>query len=180
LRLQIEPQIKISSVIMSAPTPLIREGMKPFRGKSTFYYKFFLILTVHVVVIGGLLLQGGCKDTSIKEASTAPPAPDPASPTTAVNVDPALQAQMKTSFSNTVAIQPQPPRPQPQMKPAVKALPQIATVDTGFYIVKAGDTLGKIAKAHHTTSEKIKALNALKSTSLKVNQKLKLPAAKAA
>jgi LysM repeat protein len=165
---------------MNAPTPLIREGMKPFRGKSTFYYKFFLILTVHVIVIGGLLLQGGCKDPSIKEPSTAPPAPAPALPTSAVNVDPALLAQMRISFSNTVAIQPQPPRQQPQVTQPPKALPQTATVDTALYIVKAGDTLGKIAKAHHTTAEKIKALNALKSASLKVNQKLKLPAAKAA
>ncbi|HEY5084833.1 MAG TPA: LysM peptidoglycan-binding domain-containing protein, partial [Rhizomicrobium sp.] len=50
--------------------------------------------------------------------------------------------------------------------------------DTSVYTVKAGDMLGRIAKAHGTTVSKIKALNDLKTTSIRVGQKLKLPGAK--
>lgn len=47
------------------------------------------------------------------------------------------------------------------------------------YTVKAGDTLARIATKHHTTVKAIAALNGLKSqNSLKVGQKLKLPAGK--
>ena len=49
------------------------------------------------------------------------------------------------------------------------------TGDTGSYTVKSGDTLSKIAKANHTTYKKIMALNDLKTTSIKVGQKLKVP-----
>jgi peptidoglycan endopeptidase LytE len=49
-----------------------------------------------------------------------------------------------------------------------------------LYTVKSGDTLGKIAKAHHTSVKKIMALNDMKTTSIKVAQKLKLPASAAA
>jgi LysM repeat protein len=52
------------------------------------------------------------------------------------------------------------------------------TGDTTVYVVKAGDMLGRIAKTHGTTVAKIKALNELKTTSIKVGQKLKLPGAK--
>ena len=48
------------------------------------------------------------------------------------------------------------------------------------YTVKSGDTLSKIAKLNHTTVKKIMALNDLKTTSIKVGLKLKLPMAKTA
>jgi LysM repeat protein len=51
-----------------------------------------------------------------------------------------------------------------------------ASGDTTSYTVKSGDTLGKIAKMNHTTYKKIMALNDLKTTSIKVGQKIKLPA----
>jgi LysM repeat protein len=47
--------------------------------------------------------------------------------------------------------------------------------DTASYTVKSGDTLSKIAKANHTSYKKLMALNDLKTTSIKVGQKLKLP-----
>src|ERR1700722_9205696 len=51
---------------MNTPSPLIPQGATPPRGKSSLYFKVLMILTVHVVVIGGMLLQG-CKDTSTKD-----------------------------------------------------------------------------------------------------------------
>lgn len=49
-------------------------------------------------------------------------------------------------------------------------------VADGAYTVKSGDTLGKIAAAHGTTVKAIMAANSLKTSQIKVNQKLKLPA----
>lgn len=46
----------------------------------------------------------------------------------------------------------------------------------GLYIVKSGDVLSKIATAHGTTVKALMAANNLKTSQIKVNQKLKLPA----
>ncbi|MDE6292376.1 MAG: LysM peptidoglycan-binding domain-containing protein, partial [Bacilli bacterium] len=45
----------------------------------------------------------------------------------------------------------------------------------GAYVIKAGDTLYSIAKTHNTTVDEIKKLNNLKSNTLTVGNKLKLP-----
>jgi LysM repeat protein len=68
--------------------------------------------------------------------------------------------------------------------PAKTALPTAATPGTTapsngtgmIYVVKSGDTLGKIAAAHGTTTKALKAANDLKTDQIKVGQKLKLPA----
>jgi LysM repeat protein len=48
------------------------------------------------------------------------------------------------------------------------------------YAVKSGDTLNKIAKAHKTSVKKLMAANNLRTTQIKVGQKLKIPAAEPA
>ncbi|OIK11455.1 peptidoglycan endopeptidase [Bacillus sp. MUM 13] len=48
-----------------------------------------------------------------------------------------------------------------------------ALADT--YIVKSGDSLSKIASAHHITVAKLKQMNKLSSDSLRINQKLTVP-----
>jgi len=57
------------------------------------------------------------------------------------------------------------------------AAPDMAATpgDATTYTVKSGDTLSKIAKLNHTSFKKIMAMNDLKTTSIKVGQKLKLP-----
>ena len=45
-----------------------------------------------------------------------------------------------------------------------------------LYTIKSGDTLDKIAKAHHTTAKAIQAANNLTTTKIIVGHKLKLPA----
>jgi LysM repeat protein len=49
-----------------------------------------------------------------------------------------------------------------------------------MYTVKSGDTLHKIATAHRTTVKALQAENNLTTTTIKVGQKLKIPAAAAA
>ena len=45
------------------------------------------------------------------------------------------------------------------------------------YVVKSGDTLGRIAREHKTTVKSLRDANRLKTDAIKVGQKLKLPAA---
>ncbi|MDV2686993.1 LysM peptidoglycan-binding domain-containing protein, partial [Alkalihalophilus lindianensis] len=52
-----------------------------------------------------------------------------------------------------------------------KPAPQ-ATAD---YLIKSGDTLGKIAAQYHTTVNNLKSLNNLKSDFIRAGQKLKVP-----
>ncbi len=54
------------------------------------------------------------------------------------------------------------------------------TGPTKVYVVKSGDSLGKIAYANGTNVRTLKELNALKGDRLLVGQKLKVPAVKAA
>jgi LysM repeat protein len=56
--------------------------------------------------------------------------------------------------------------------------PDVAPSD--LYVVKAGDTLAKIAKTHGATVAEIKSLNGLTTDRINAGQKLKLPPAKAA
>lgn len=246
---------------MNTPSPLIPQGALPIKGKSNFFLKVLMILALHVVVIGGMLLQG-CKDT--KDVSSNPTPSDTASTTATPNPDtlPPLNPGLSNAAVNpppTVPAAPtqttlQPPAPltQPTIQPlqpptaptaptapvastetkeyviasgdtlgaiahknglSLKALMEanagvnpkklkvgqkiqipggaaatpaapadtaIAAGDATVYTVKSGDTLSKIAKSHGTTFKKIMAANDLKTTSIKVGQKLKLPAPKAA
>jgi LysM repeat protein len=62
------------------------------------------------------------------------------------------------------------------------AAPAAASADTGAgtYTVKSGDNLIKIAKANGTTVKLLQSENNLKTTGIKVGQKLKIPAKAAA
>jgi peptidoglycan DL-endopeptidase LytE len=50
-----------------------------------------------------------------------------------------------------------------------------ATDSADTYTVKSGDTLSKIATAHHTTVKELQKLNNLSTTQIKVGQHLKMP-----
>ena len=63
---------------------------------------------------------------------------------------------------------------------ATEAATDAASGDGLVYRVKGGDNLGKIAKKHGTTAKAIRALNNLSSDTIRVGQKLKLPAKGAA
>ena len=58
------------------------------------------------------------------------------------------------------------------------AIPVVSLADA-THVVRKGDTLGKIARAHHVSVAKIKAANGLEGTRLPVGTKLVLPGGKA-
>jgi LysM repeat protein len=250
---------------MNTPSPLIPQGATPPRPKNSLYIKILMVLSVHVVVIGGMLLQG-CNNTSTKDQAKqdgssltssdttsasappviAPPAAAPAELPPVINPNltnpaPAPLASAQPMPSSTSLVPPAKstdivaPAATGEVKEYViakgdtlgaiarknglslKALEEanpsvnakklqigqkvqipaataaLATTtaakdaapgagaeaaDGAVYVVKTGDILLKIAKAHGTTVKKIMAMNDLKSTSIRAGQKLKLPAAK--
>ena len=58
------------------------------------------------------------------------------------------------------------------------AVPAVSLADA-THVVRKGDTLGKIARAHHVSVAKIQAANGLEGTRLSVGTKLVLPGGKA-
>ncbi len=58
------------------------------------------------------------------------------------------------------------------------AIPSVSLANT-THVVRKGDTLGKIARAHHVSVAKIQAANGLEGTRLSVGTKLVLPGGKA-
>ena len=58
------------------------------------------------------------------------------------------------------------------------AIPAVSLADA-THVVRKGDTLGKIARAHHVSVAKIQEANALEGTRLSVGTKLVLPGGKA-
>ena len=57
------------------------------------------------------------------------------------------------------------------------AIPAVSLADA-THVVRKGDTLGKIARAHHVSASKIKAANGLEGTHLSVGTKLTIPGGK--
>lgn len=183
---------------MSTPNPLVPQGTNPNapRVKSNIKIAVVTILAIHLVLFGGLLLQG-CKRDNQKaaiEPTNALPTFDPtafannqpatgaqpAQPPTAIP-DPALPAPGAVPV-NTLAPT---PIPVPQITGAPvapsepQATPQPAAQpagNPGEYVVKKGDYFEKIAKENNTTVKALTAANpGVDSRKLKINQKLVLP-----
>ena len=66
----------------------------------------------------------------------------------------------------------------PSSSDALGTMATAGSADAGsVYLVKSGDSLWKIAQSHHTSVSAIKQANNLSGESLKIGQKLKVPAA---
>jgi LysM repeat protein len=79
----------------------------------------------------------------------------------------------KLKVSGKKAVTPAPATPKPStVKPVVK--PVVNNGNSSVYIVKSGDTLGKISLQYDMTVQEIKALNGMKSDFLSIGQKLKV------
>jgi len=70
-----------------------------------------------------------------------------------------------------------PPTPREQRSPSASST---ARASRSHYVVKPGDSLGRIARAHGTTVQAIKATNRLTSDCIAVGQSLKMPRPRAA
>jgi len=169
---------------MNTPNPLVPSGslleQHKTKGKSNLLIAVFTILAIHVVLFGGLLIQG-CKRDNRTETTKLENTNFPAVDTNA------------TFFTNYPAVETNPPGVAPPPGTATNPPPTgIAGVPPGpgtipgaveltgaakEYKVVKGDTFSKIAKAHHiTVSAMVKANPGVDSAHLKIGQVLQVPA----
>jgi hypothetical protein len=147
---------------MSTPNPFVPAGSliaeRQRRNRAQFKLAVYAVLAVHAVLVLGLLIQG-CK-------SDSPPGPG----TGAAPALPAqVQAQAGQEASPAAAAA---PLAEPQ--PAARSIPPNGRGHL-LYVVKSGDTVARIARAHGTTAQALRAANGLKNDRLLVGMKLKLP-----
>jgi LysM repeat protein len=149
-----------------------------------------MILAVHVVLIGGMLLQG-CKDTAkdqAKDTSLSQSGGESTSPSNSVaTTDSAVPPVSTSAMSNQVMSTMPPTLPaatQPAPAPSVAststavAAPASAPMGDGKeYIIAKGDTLGVIARRNSMTVKALMSANpGVDPRKLKIGQKLQLPA----
>jgi LysM repeat protein len=183
---------------MNNPSPLIPQGATPPRGKSSLYFKVLMILTVHVVVIGGMLLQG-CKDTAKDQAKTdttaattsdttamAPVNPNPpTAPTNATadvpsTVNPNINAAYAGTAASAAPVTPVTP-PAAGLVPPPKSTDLASPAAPGEakeYVIAKGDTLGSIAHRNGLSLRALMEANpGVDSKKLQIGQKVQVPAA---
>ncbi|MGA2280653.1 MAG: LysM peptidoglycan-binding domain-containing protein [Verrucomicrobiota bacterium] len=124
-----------------------------------------------VILLVGLLIEG-----CMSEQTTTPA---PAKKVT-------QSTDVPASWTNPALMEQQKPKPVPQRDlnttsqtaPAVsKENAATASQTETLYVVKSGDNLTRIAKAHGTTVKALKAANGLANDRIVVGAKLKIPAA---
>jgi LysM repeat protein len=136
-----------------------------------------IVVALHVLVIGGIFIFEGC---SRAKTST----PGMAANETLPGQQP--EGTMPTATGDQVASIPNPQGPAPAntLTPTVPTPPAEVTPPaptTRTYVVKKGDSLWKIAKVEGlSVGELSRANNLTKTSSLKIGQKLTVPAAKTA
>jgi len=136
---------------MSMPNPFLPAGSlmaeRQRRNRAQFKLAVYVVLTAHAMLVLGLLIAG-CK--SDDPALSPPPA--------ASSIRPTDSGGLKL--------------------PAEAGGPRsIPPADRGglIYVVKSGDTLPHIAKAHRTTAQALRTANSLKNDRLVVGMRLKMP-----
>jgi LysM repeat protein len=150
----------------------VPQGSIPSREKSTVRIAFFTIAAIHVVFIGGLLMQG-CKKPEdkpvVEDTSTPPPPLQPMTSDVATQDTSLVPPVTPATTSNVVEHQPD-VQPQPE--------PQPVTAEPGReYVVAKGDSFSTIAKKAHVSVKAIEQANpGVNSSKLKIGQKLQVPA----
>jgi LysM repeat protein len=145
----------------------------------------YAILGTSLVFLVGLLIQGCQRD----QAKTETGAETPSDTNNATASAPAVAGQQPDTNATpltTAASVPASPTTEPATNvvatppPAVANEVPAATVPApagSTYVIKPGDTLERIAKAHGTSVKALKAANHLKSDRIVAGRKLKLPQA---
>ena len=151
------------------------------RNRVQFKIGVYAVLAAHLMLVLGLLIQG-CKSDDVAGASAAK---DSDGLIASQSSQPEVANSQPNSKPAAVA-PPDAPAPAPLAKPipdlppaapaaAIPAETAVGNVDLS-YVVKSGDTVTRIAKAHGITVQALRAANNLNGNRLAVGQKLKLPA----
>lgn len=177
---------------MNTPSPLVPQGTSPSKNKSTIRIAFFTILIVHVVFIGGLLIQGCTKDNppadngagtktnamdsmpNSADVATLPAATDTTASLPSATTTAPVPAATSAVTAPTAAIPSATPAPIASVTPA-------ATGATHEYTIAKGDMLGTIAKKNGVTLKALQEANpGVNAMRLQVGQKIQIPAAASA
>lgn len=187
---------------MSTPSPLVPEGsLQQSKGKSNVRIAIFTILAIHVVLLGGLLIQG-CKPSNKTEANNTstelPPISASATETasTPLPTDSLVSAPAEESLPLTSAPVPVPATVAPAPAPvtaapapvavtSIPAMPQAPAVvtdsfqggDVKTHTVAKGEMLSTIAKNNRISLKALMEANpTVNPTKLQIGQKLNIPA----
>ena len=126
-----------------------------------------MIVAVHVAVIGSVVMTQGCVSTRT-ESDVVVPAPVETAPVPPMPPSPTVMAAPAPVAAPVPFPAIQPPAPPAPLKTAVAA--------ENVYVVKAGDSLSKIAAAYGVRMDVIVQENGLSSPdSIRVGQKLFIP-----
>jgi len=140
------------------------------RRRERFKRGFITVLAAIVVLLVGALIEG-CMSEQTANTNQATSLKVTDLPTASVNqpsaVSPAADSNSQSDLTTTP-------------KPAVAAANE-STAPTShsatLYVIKPGDTLTRIAKAHGTTVKALKAANSLGNDRIVVGARLKIPEA---
>jgi LysM repeat protein len=170
---------------MNTPNPLIPQGTLPeSRGKSHVRIAVFTILAIHVLLLGALLMAGGCKKTADQNAGITNTPPDSVAGVPPFAGDTNTPVGAPNNATGTAALAPAPvPAPLPVNPPSNVGIPtpppSTPTTDNvgGEHTIVKGDTLGAVAKKYHVSLKAIQDANpGVVSSKLKIGQKIKVPA----
>jgi LysM repeat protein len=161
---------------MNNPNPFVPKGSlleQQSQRRSRLKLAVFCVLAVSVTGLVAMLIQG-CKREN-PEANSNPPADTntlalgmPTPPPADTNTPP----PMAPMASNTAPVIAPPVAPPPAVVP-----PPVEPAAGSDYVIVAGDTLAKIAKAHGVSLKALEAANpGVDPKKLKIKQKLVIPA----
>ena len=161
---------------MNTPNPLVPHGSLQSRGKSTVRTAFFTIAAIHIVFIGGLLIQGGCKKSEDAVAVPEDQAPPELPPMDVTDTAP-------TNYEVPVVTN----DPFQTAPPVVDTAPPVVdiapppTFATGTaareYVVVKGDSFSSIAQKMNTSVRAIEQANpGVNPLRLQIGQRLQIPA----
>ncbi len=143
--------------------PTCFQNVDEQRKRERFKKGVIAVIAAVVLLLVGLLIQG-CKS---ERASTTSSVPQPAAAPVVQN---AAKPVAPTTSSAGVMPQPVSNVPKASMTPAINHSETV-------YVVKSGDTLSRIAKAHGISLKALRSANGLDSDHIAVGTKLKIPTA---
>jgi LysM repeat protein len=163
---------------MKDPNPLLPQGSfeAQARKKSHVRIAVFTILTIHVVVLGALLIQGCKRDKD--EPAVPPPAPTNDAPmigeTPPVAPPPTNPATPPVNpFAGTPNI---PPVANPPVTIPPVTIPPIEPTAATEHVIAKGDTFDSLAKKYGVSAKAIQAVNPkLTPTKLQIGDKVQIP-----
>jgi 2',3'-cyclic-nucleotide 2'-phosphodiesterase/3'-nucleotidase len=172
--------------------PCLQRADSQQRRRERFKKGFIAAVVALVILLVGLLIEGCMSEKATTPAQNV--AQNTQTTSVAGRLPPRQQEALVAQAPQTTGVpenwthppMEQPPQPiaQPKLNTISRTAPPVATGKAAsttqsetLYVVKSGDSLTRIAKAHGTTVKALKAANGLENDRIVVGAKLKIPTA---